>query len=347
MICFVCSNLWPYSFGGAERRYYEFALELSKRGYEVRYVTYDWGPSKIPLIPLGPPPQLYDKTGRRRLSPALQFALATRRAVAKAGCKVVDVSVPYTATFLLPRERTILTLHEVWGHKWRDYFGPILGRLAEWGERRLLLWPRVVITPSRLTATRARRFRKDIYVIPFGLRLEEYLNHRGADKEYDVAIVTRLVPYKGIRDALRTLHLIRRTLKVAVVGDGPLRDEVKQEAQRSRHVFHLYPTASEEDKRCIVAKSVFFLNMSPAEGFSIATLEAVALGAYPIVLRSEYNAATELVEALGYGAIVATPEEAAAIIENNNTPDPPTSTLQQFHIKRVVDQYEEVVKRIF
>ena len=53
MICFVCSNLWPYSFGCGERRYYEFALELMRRRYDVRYVTYSWGPSEIPLVPVG------------------------------------------------------------------------------------------------------------------------------------------------------------------------------------------------------------------------------------------------------------------------------------------------------
>jgi hypothetical protein len=55
--------------------------------------------------------------GRRRLWPALQFALAVRRVVKKAGCRVVDASVPYTEVFLLPRERTVLTLHEFWGRR--------------------------------------------------------------------------------------------------------------------------------------------------------------------------------------------------------------------------------------
>jgi hypothetical protein len=34
-------------------------------------------------------------------------------------------------------------------------------------------------------------------VVPFGLRLEEYLKYRGLGKVFDVAIVSRLVPYKG------------------------------------------------------------------------------------------------------------------------------------------------------
>ncbi|MFZ8811330.1 MAG: hypothetical protein ACO2PN_24905 [Pyrobaculum sp.] len=96
---------------------------------------------------------------------------------------------------------------------------------------------------------------------------------------------------------------------------------MKREAERGRHTFRLYPSASEEEKRRIVASSVYYLNMSPAEGFSVATLEAVALGAYPVVLRSKDSAAVEIVKALSYGAAVTTPEEAAAVISTDHIPD--------------------------
>jgi hypothetical protein len=140
---------------------------------------------------------------------------------------------------------------------------------------------------------------------------------------------------------------VERKLRVAVVGDGPLLDEVRREAERSRHILRLYPSASEEEKRRVVANSVYYLNMSPAEGFSIATLEAVALGAYPVVLRSEDSAAVEIVKALGYGAAAATPEEVAAVISTDHTPEPPVAPLWQYHIAKVVDQYEQLIKSIY
>ena len=347
MICFVCSNLWPYSFGGAERRYYEFALELMRRGHEVRYVTYSWGPSDIPVVSIGPPPRLYDAEGRRRLVPAILFALAIRRAVVKARCRVIDASVPYTEVFFLPPEITVLTLHEFWGRRWGEYFGPLLGRFVEWAEQRLVLRPRVVIAPSRLTAERVRRLRRDVRVIPFGLRLEEYLSYRTAEKEFDVAIISRLVPYKGVVEALKALSLVKRRLKVVVVGEGPLRERVKREAERGRHAISLLPSASEKEKRMILARSLYYLNLSPAEGFSIATLEAAALGAYPVILNSRDNAAVELIEALRYGATVSTPAEAAAVIEAGDVPEPPTAPLYQFHITKAVDHYERVIKEIY
>jgi glycosyltransferase involved in cell wall biosynthesis len=246
----------------------------------------------------------------------------------------------------MPRERTVLTFHEFWGRRWREYFGPIVGGAVRWAERRMVLRPRAVVVPSRLTAERVRRVREDVYVIPFGLRLEDYLKYRVAGKEFDVVIVSRLVPYKGVGEALAALRLVERRLRVAVVGNGPLLDEVRREAERGRHTFRLYPSASEEEKRRIVASNVYYLNMSPAEGFSIATLEAAALGAYPVVLRSEDSAAVEIVKALGHGAAVATPE-AAAVISTDHIPKPPVAPPWQYHIAKVVDQYEQLIKNIY
>jgi len=346
MICFVCSNLWPYSFGGGERHYYEFALELMRRGYDIRYVTYGWGPSEIPLIPVGVPPGLYDSRWRRRLWPATSFAWRVARAVRKAGCGVIDASVPYTEVFLLPRGRTILTLYEFWGRRWREYFGPFVGRGVEWLERRLVSWPRVVVVLSNFVGERVRRVRGDVRVVPFGLRLEEYLEHRGLGKAFDVAIVSRLVPYKGVLEALEALRLVGRRLRVAVVGDGPLRDAVRRLAESLDHSVSLFFKVPEEEKRRILAQSMYYLHLSTAEGFSISTLEAVALGAYPIVLTTEYNAAVELIKSLGYGVAVSNLREAAEIIENGGAPEPPTAPLFKYHIRSVVDLYETILREM-
>jgi glycosyltransferase involved in cell wall biosynthesis len=276
----------------------------------------------------------------------VSFAWRVARAVRKAGCGVIDASVPYTEVFLLPRRRTILTLHEFWGRKWREYFGPFVGRGVEWLERRLVSWPRVVVVPSNFVGERVRRVRGDVRVVPFGLRLEEYLQYRGLGKVFDVAIVSRLVPYKGVLEALEALRLVGRRLKVAVVGDGPLRDAVRSLAESLDHSVSLFFRVPEEEKRRILAQSVYYLHLSTAEGFSISTLEAIALGAYPIVLANEYNAAVELIKSLEYGTAVSSLREAAEIIENGEVPEPPTSSLFRYHIESAVDQYETIVKEL-
>jgi hypothetical protein len=143
------------------------------------------------------------------------------------------------------------------------------------------------------------------------------------------------------------LRLVERRLRVAVVGDGPLLDEVKREVERDRHIFRIHLSASEEEeKRWLVASSVYHLNMFPAEGFGIATLEVVAFETYPVVLRSKDSAAVEIVKALVYGAAVATPEEAATVISTDYIPEFPVTLLWQYHIAKVVYQYEHLIKSI-
>jgi glycosyltransferase involved in cell wall biosynthesis len=188
--------------------------------------------------------------------------------------------------------------------------------------------------------------RGDVRVVPFGLRLEEYLQYRGLGKVFDVAIVSRLVPYKGVLEALETLRLVRRRLRVAVVGDGPLRDAVKRTAESLDHSVSLFFRVPEEEKRRILAQSVYYLHLSTAEGFSISTLEAIALGAYPIVLANEYNAAVELIKSLEYGTAVSSLREAAEIIESGEVPEPPTAPLFKYHIRSVVDLYETILREM-
>ncbi len=59
---------------------------------------------------------------------------------------------------------------------------------------------------------------------------------------------------------------------------------------------------------------MYYLHLSTAEGFSLLTLEVVALGAYPIILATEYNAAVKLIKSLEYGTAVSSLREAAEII---------------------------------
>ncbi len=214
-------------------------------------------------------------------------------------------------------------LFKLWGRRWREYFGPFVGRGVEWLARRLVSRPRVVVVLSNFVGERVRRVRGDVRVVPFGLRLEEYL--QGLGKVFDVAIVSRLVLYKGVLEALEALRLVRRRLRVAVVGDGHLRDSVRRLAESIDHSVSLLFKAPEEEKRRILAQSVYYLHLSTAEGFSISTLEAIALRAYPIVLANECNVAVELIKSLECGTAVSSLREAAEIIESGEVPESPTA----------------------
>lgn len=345
-ICFICSNLWPHTLGGAERRYYEFARELMARGHDVVYITYDWGPSEVPTIPLGPPPKLYNGEGHRRLLPALTFGIKAAKAAGKANCDVIDATVPYTEIPHLPPRRTILTIHEIWGPMWREYYGPLAGALVARAEKWILKKPAAVVVPTEVVARKARGVRPDVEVVPFGIRPEDYLPYRTPEKIYDAAAVGRMVPYKGWDTLTQILKKVEKPLRVVVIGDGPLRHEILHKLRQTHHEIHHIPHATEEEKKKLLGQARVYINTSRTEGFSITTLEAIALGAQPLIYDPDgHNAAAELVKTATYGKVARTVEEAAEALANPPRHPPPTD-LAQYHIKNIIDRYEKILQSI-
>ena len=97
--------------------------------------------------------------------------------------------------------------------------------------------------------------RRDIKVVPFGLWLEQYLQYGGLGRVFDMGIVSPLVLYKGILDVLEALRLVRRRLRVAVVGGHP------RDAMSLDHSVSLVFRVSEKEKRRILAQSVYYLHL--------------------------------------------------------------------------------------
>ncbi|ACB39433.1 glycosyl transferase group 1 [Pyrobaculum neutrophilum V24Sta] len=339
-ICYIHTNLWPYTYGGAELRHYLFAKELSKMGYKVTYITYDWGPTDIPTATVGPPPPLYDREGRRDIINTVKFSYAAAKKAKNLRCDKIDVTVPYLPAYLLPREKIILTYWEFWGDKWKDYYGRILGRMVMWGEKAIIKRAPLVITATKIVANQVFRYNRNTAIIPVGLNLDHYLVYRSHNKTYDLAYVARLVPYKGLDVLIEVLNAVGEKLRVLIIGDGPLRDRLAAEIKRMRHEVEWRRNVAEEDKRRLLAQAKIYLNLSKTEGFSIATLEAIALGAYPIVLDAEgYNAAREIVENLNYGYVAKTPAEVVKAIEEARPSPLEPEKLMQYHISNVVQQY--------
>ncbi|ABL79120.1 glycosyltransferase family 4 protein [Thermofilum pendens] len=334
-VCFVCSHLWPHSYGGAERRYYILAKELMKRGHDVVYVTYDYGESEIPLATVGPPPRLYDEKGRRRLLPALEFGWKTAKLVEKLKCDVVDVTVPYTTALFMKPRSFVLTYHEYWGKYWEHYFSKPLGTLAAIAEKRLLRKAVLVITPSKLVANRILSEVGTVKVapVPIGLNPDDYAKYRGRSRDIDVTMIGRFTYTKGWWRLIEVLRQVDKPLRVAVVGDGPLYNEVTAQLEKLHHEVHSYRKASEEEKLELLARSKYYLNLSDAEGFSIATLEAILCGATPIVLDTGLNAAVEIVEETGCGYIAKNLREIAEQVAKETstcTPNISGYTIQTF-----------------
>lgn len=105
-------------------------------------------------------------------------------------------------------------------------------------------------------------------------------------RDIDIAYVSRLVPLKGLDEFLRILSRLaemRPSLRVALVGDGPLKQDLEQTAKALKIDSHVEFLGKIEDVERILRRSRLFVLTSPSEGMSIAMLEAMATG-LPVVV---------------------------------------------------------------
>jgi glycosyltransferase involved in cell wall biosynthesis len=99
--------------------------------------------------------------------------------------------------------------------------------------------------------------------------------------EYDLVSVTRLAPAKGLDFLLRLVGRLREPrpgVRLALVGDGPLRSSLEAEARTLGIEPNVCFLGKQQDVAPFLQRSRVFVLVSPSEGMSIAMLEAMACG---------------------------------------------------------------------
>jgi glycosyltransferase involved in cell wall biosynthesis len=99
--------------------------------------------------------------------------------------------------------------------------------------------------------------------------------------EYDLVSVTRLAPAKGLDFLLRLVGRFRERrpdVRLALVGDGPLRSSLEAEARTLGIEPNVCFLGKQQDVAPFLQRSGVFVLVSPSEGMSIAMLEAMACG---------------------------------------------------------------------
>jgi glycosyltransferase involved in cell wall biosynthesis len=107
----------------------------------------------------------------------------------------------------------------------------------------------------------------------------------GLDGAPVVAIVGRLAPVKAHHRFLQTAALVAREVPAArflVVGDGPLRGALEEQAQGLGIADRVRFTGNRDDVRQLLSRATVMLMTSDSEGLSIAVIEALAAGV-PVV----------------------------------------------------------------
>ena len=172
--------------------------------------------------------------------------------------------------------------------------------------------PDCLIAPTGFAARLARRYTpRPVHVVSNGIRLPA----DGAAEEESAASLRRrllagkrfLLTYlgrlsqekrpQGLLEIMSALGPLRRDVRLAVAGTGPMRHALERQAAKlslEKDVLFL-GYVSEDEKQILLRASDLFLMPSPTELQSIATLEAMAHRCAVVAARSDTSAVCEMV----------------------------------------------------
>jgi len=339
-ICLVYDCLFPYTVGGAERWYRNLGERLAADGHEVTYLTLrQWKPGEraevagVRVVTAGPRMELYTESGRRRILPPLVFGAGVLWHLLRHGRSydvVHTASFPYFSLLAaalvrsLGRFRLVVDWHEVWSRDyWREYLGPIGGRIGDAVQRLCLRVPQRAFCFSRLHERRllAAPVNGDVTVLEgeYAGPLEPRDPVRA---EPVVAFAGRHIPEKRVSALVPALALARERipeLRGEIYGDGPERGEVLR--LRAEHglddVLDVPGRVEAERVERALARSLCMVLPSSREGYGLVVVEASAAGTPSIVVAGPDNAATGLIDEgeNGYIAPSASAVDLAAAIE--------------------------------
>lgn len=340
-ICLVYDCLFPHTVGGLERYLRTVAERLAAEGHEITYLTLrQWergagpdAPARTRVIPVGPRMALYSRGGGRRVTPPLVFGAGVLLHLLRHGRRydvVHTASFPYfsllAAALVRPVHRFALVVDwfELWSRAyWREYLGPLGGRLG-WGVQALCLRvPQHAFCFARLTERRLRDdgIRGGVTVLT-GLWAGPLVPDGPAAAEPLVVFAGRHIPEKRAPAVVAAVARARSAipdLRCRILGDGPERAGVLAaiEAERAAAFVVAPGFVSAEDVEADLRRALCLLLPSRREGYGLVVVEACSHGTPCVLVADEDNAAAELIVDGVNGVIAASasPLDLAAAIE--------------------------------
>jgi glycosyltransferase involved in cell wall biosynthesis len=317
-VCIVYDCLYPYTIGGAERWYRNLAERLASGGHEVTFLTRRQWPrgetARVPgvrVVSVSPRMELYAR-GRRRTLPPLLFGLGVLVHLVRHRGRydiLHTASFPYFSLLAadLARRRSnydlIVDWHEVWTKDyWREYIGPLRGRIGWRIQLACLRVPQRAFCFSRLHDRRLRKMGLSGSLT----RLEgQYAGPRAvaspAVARPVVVFAGRHIPDKRVPTLVPAIVLARDdlpNLRGEIYGDGPERPDVLAaiaELGAREYIFAPGFVDGEVLDRAL-ASALCFVLPSKREGYGLVVLEATARGVPVVVVAGPDNAATELIK---------------------------------------------------
>lgn len=176
----------------------------------------------------------------------------------------------------------------------------------------------------------------------------------GVAPTYDLLVAARLVPIKRLDrfvDVVRLLATRRRDFRAAIVGDGPLRDELEEQCARLGLQAHLTFAGQQTDVGAWLARGRIFMLTSESEGLALAIMEAMTCG-LPVVAPRIGDLA-DLVEDGVNGFLVAEPDISLLADAVEQLLDDPAQlarfcaaaerTARRYHLPAAIEKWDSVL----
>lgn len=331
-IAFVYDMIYPYSTGGAERRYHFLASALAKR-HEVHWVGLKlWdGPSTLVTDEgvtlhgvIKPPGKTYNAEGYRTLLEPPWYGAALFQWPGLRGMDVIDCSsFPYfnvlsaRAITAFSKAKMAVTWHEHWGSYWSRYAGKaaLPGRLIEKLAVKMTPHAISVSEHTRDKLVRAGLSASKVTVIPNGLSLDSIKSAPPLADGPDILFAGRLIREKRVHLLLQAMAqppLAETDATCWVVGKGSDSEYLKRMAGELElgDRVKFFDWLTEEELYGAMSSAAAFALLSEREGFGMVVLEAMA-GGTPVVVATGTNTAAPDLVTNGMDGFVTPPDPAA------------------------------------
>jgi len=332
-IAFVYDAIYPWVKGGAEKRIYELGIRLAAHGNEVHVFGVKWWDGNAVIKMDGMVlhgvcgrREMYIN-GRRSIFGPIIFSIKLPFHLIREKFDVIDVcAFPYFSCFsvklisLIKKSPMIITWLEVWGDYWYEYLG-IAGFFGKQIEQMVSKLAGTSIAISDMTKNGLLSLGVDVKKITImsgGVDIKEIMNIQPSHEKYDMLFAGRLIKEKNVDVLLKTVDKIRKSMpsvRCHIIGEGPEKerlDALAAQLQLRENVsFSGFLDYHEVISR--IKSSRVLVVPSGREGFGIVVIEAFACAVPVITVKTERNAASELVDGTGF-AVNLDPEELSEAI---------------------------------
>ncbi len=317
-LAFIYDAIYPYQMGGVEKRIYSIS-QLLKKKYSVHLVGMKSWEGDNTLHKDGiyyhgifQKMPMYKKNGVRRIDETLIYSYRLVKFLLKNNFDIIDcqatTSFPVFAVYLVNKlkrnQKIFITYHEYWEKDyWIMYMGKIKGTLGYIIQKITLYLSKNIIAVSEDTKNRIKKYTKNkIHIIPNGLEQKEINKIKKEKKEYDLVYAGRLHDFKNVDKIIKTVK-VNPKLNVVIIGTGPELENLKKMSKGLKIKFTGF-LKDQIDVYKYMSKSKIFMMLSEREGFSIVTLEALALGVPVICYNNKNNPAKYLIQNYKNGILI-------------------------------------------